>query len=178
MKLPRTIRLDPSDTLVFDAAAEPGEWAVSAAFLFAEADLEALSRKARTACRAGFLGIDSWGFSTLVVVSEATAGERAAAEARLADQFVARLGAPDRETALPAAREEIAFAESLCADHPAGMLLAVHRAVEGGGLRETFRSLRPRQPGEDPHGRAFIVIETDEAEQDEHVDLLDLEGRP
>jgi hypothetical protein len=178
LKLPRTIRLDPSDTLVFEAAAKPGEWAVSGAFLFADADTDALSRKARTACRAGFLGIDSWGFSTLVVVSEATSAERATAEARLADQFVARLGAPDRAAALPVAREEIAFAESLCASHPVGMLLAVHRAAEAGGLRETFRSLRPREPGEDPHGRAFLVVETDEEVPEDHVDLLNLWGRP
>jgi hypothetical protein len=29
LKFPRTIRLDPSDTFVFERAAEPGEWAVS-----------------------------------------------------------------------------------------------------------------------------------------------------
>jgi len=34
MKLIRTIRLDPSDTFVFERAAEPGEWAVSGAFAF------------------------------------------------------------------------------------------------------------------------------------------------
>ena len=33
MKLLRTIRLDPSDTFVFERAAEPGEWAVSGAFM-------------------------------------------------------------------------------------------------------------------------------------------------
>ena len=32
MKLLRTIRLDPSDTFVFEMPAEPGEWAVSGAF--------------------------------------------------------------------------------------------------------------------------------------------------
>jgi len=31
MKLLRTIALDPSDTFVFDVAAEPGDWAVSGA---------------------------------------------------------------------------------------------------------------------------------------------------
>src|SRR5262245_3275662 len=35
VKLLRTIRLDPSDTFVFDKAAEPGEWAVSGGFAFA-----------------------------------------------------------------------------------------------------------------------------------------------
>ena len=34
LKFPRTIRLDPSDTFVFERAAEPGEWAVSGAFVF------------------------------------------------------------------------------------------------------------------------------------------------
>jgi hypothetical protein len=34
VKLLRTVRLDASDTFVFGAAAEPGEWAVSGAFVF------------------------------------------------------------------------------------------------------------------------------------------------
>ena len=42
MKLLRTIRLDPSDTFIFPNAAEPGEWAVSGAFVFADTDLDAL----------------------------------------------------------------------------------------------------------------------------------------
>ena len=42
----RTIRLDPSDTFVFERAAEPGEWAVSGAFMFADADPDALDRQA------------------------------------------------------------------------------------------------------------------------------------
>ena len=39
MKLLRTIRLDPSDTFVFERAAEPGEWAVSGAFVFWNEDV-------------------------------------------------------------------------------------------------------------------------------------------
>ena len=46
MKLLRTIRLDPSDTFVFDKAAEPGEWAVPGAFAFLDADPPALQGKA------------------------------------------------------------------------------------------------------------------------------------
>ena len=41
MKLLRTIRLDPSDTFVFERAAEPGEWAVSGAFAFWHSDPDA-----------------------------------------------------------------------------------------------------------------------------------------
>lgn len=176
--LPRTIRLDASDAFVFDPAAEPGEWALSCAFLFADVDVAALPRKARTACRAGFLGVESWGFSTLAVVAEASAAERAALEDRLAAQFVARLGAPDPATALPAAREEVAFAASLCAGHPPGMLLAVHRAVEDGRLREQFRTLRPRQArdGIAGHARAFLVIESEGEDAPEPLDLLALRG--
>ncbi|MES1154798.1 MAG: DUF6505 family protein, partial [Pseudorhodoplanes sp.] len=45
MKLLRTIRLDPSDTFVFERAAEPGEWAVSGAFVFSDIDPAALQGK-------------------------------------------------------------------------------------------------------------------------------------
>ena len=51
MKLLRTIRLDPSDTFVFEHAAEPGEWAVSGAFVFWENDPARLEGKTRSAFR-------------------------------------------------------------------------------------------------------------------------------
>ena len=57
VKLLRTIRLDPSDTFVFERAAEPGEWAVSGAFVFADDDPAKLEGKARAAFRCGFLGV-------------------------------------------------------------------------------------------------------------------------
>src|SRR3546814_2248939 len=74
LKLPRTIRLDPSDTFVYARAAEPGEWAVTGSFLFFGADPAALAGKERQAFRGGFLGIESFGWSTLVVVTEAKIG--------------------------------------------------------------------------------------------------------
>ena len=76
MRLPRTIRLDQSDTFVYARAAEPGEWAVTGTFLFFGADPASFSGKQRQAFRAGFLGIDSFGWSTLAVVTEASAAER------------------------------------------------------------------------------------------------------
>ncbi|HEY4745932.1 MAG TPA: DUF6505 family protein, partial [Steroidobacteraceae bacterium] len=94
MKLLRTIRLDPSDTFVFDKAAEPGEWAVSGAFMFATADPAALDGKARAAFRAGLLGIDSLGWSTLAQIVEASDHDRIAAIELLAERLVAHLGAP------------------------------------------------------------------------------------
>ncbi len=178
--MPRTIRLDASDTVVFAQAAAPGEWAVPGTFLFAGRDPESLTRKEAIAFRTGFLGIASFGFSTLAVVSELRAGERAAAVEMLAAQLVARLGAPGMAEARPAAEEEIGVAASLCAGHGVGTLIALHRSHdESGAIRERFRSLRPR--GDTAlgaghlggHDRAFSVVETDE-EPAERVDLVDL----
>src|SRR3954454_14146143 len=75
LKLPRTIRLDPSDTFVFERAAEPGEWAVSGAVVFWDQDAATLSPKQRVALRSGFLGIESLGRSTLAIVTEASEAE-------------------------------------------------------------------------------------------------------
>jgi hypothetical protein len=181
LKLPRTIRLDPSDTFVFEPAAEPGEWAVTGSFLFWEADVSALTGKARAAFRAGFVGVDSLGFSTLVVVSEASDDDRRAAVAALARHLHERFGAPGLPEAEAAAEEELAFAASLC-DHPPNTLLALHRSVEDGEVRERFRTLKPRDPSlvsaDRLHrtARAFEFIETDETV--EEVDLVGLtEGR-
>jgi hypothetical protein len=141
MKLLKTIRADRSDTFIFDKAAEPGEWAVSGAFVFALHDPTSLQGKARAAFRGGFLGIDSFGWSTLARIVEASAAERTAALENLAAQLVQRFGAPDLNTARAAAEEEIAFAASLC-DHPDGMLIAVSRRYEQGVTHEAFRTLQ------------------------------------
>ena len=79
MKLLRTIRLDPSDSFVFPRAAEPGEWAVTGSFLFWGRDPATLTGKERAAFRAGFVGVDSLGFSTLVVAQPIHPEERRAA---------------------------------------------------------------------------------------------------
>jgi hypothetical protein len=178
LKLPRTIRLDPSDTFVFERAAEPGEWAVSGAFVFIDRDPAELAQKQRVALRSGFLGIDSLGWSTLAIVTEATDAEREAAVARLAAQLLARFGAPDAATARDAAEAEVAFAASLC-DHAPQTLLAVQRTVENGGLRERFRTLRPREvaPGGDSlhaQARAFTFHEIEGG--DDETEQVDLRG--
>lgn len=181
LKFPRTIRLDPSDTFVFERAAEPGEWAVSGAFMFWNRDLAILGPKQRVALRSGFLGIDSLGWSTLAVVTEATEAERQAMIARLASQLLEKFGAPDAEAARRAAAEEIAFAASLC-DHPPQTLLAVQRSVDDGEIRERFRTLKPRAGAADgdrlhAHASAFTFHEVEgDVEPAEEVDLLGLIG--
>ena len=176
LKLPRTIRLDPSDTFVFEQAAEPGEWAVSGVFVFWNRDTAALGQKQRVALRSGFLGIDSLGWSTLAIVTEATDMDKQAMVERLAGQLLDKFGAPDLAAARIAAEEEVAFAASLC-DHASGTLLAVHRGVENGEIRERFRTLKPREAaaGADrlhAHARAFTFHEVEgDIEPAEEVDL-------
>ena len=177
----RVLRLDPSDTFVFPRAAEPGEWAVTGSFLFADADPATLEPKQRAAFRAGFLGVRSFAFSTLVVIADATEAERDAAVEDLAHNLVDRLGAPDLDTARAAAEEEVAFAAGLC-EHPVDTVLALHRTRKGGEVRERFRTLRPRDVptlGTDSrhlYARAFEVVESDD-EPAESVDLVGLTER-
>lgn len=183
LKLPRTIRLDPSDTFVFERAAEPGEWAVSGGFVFWERDPATLGQKQRVALRSGFLGVESLGWSTLAVVTEATEIEWLTVTERLTAQLMAQFGAPDMEAARTAAAEEVAFASSLC-DHPPQTILAVQRTIENGEIRERFRTLKPRQrePGADrlhTHAPAFTFHEVEGDEPAEEIDLfgLDKTGR-
>jgi hypothetical protein len=173
LKLPRTIRLDPSDTFVYTSAAEPGELAVSGSFMFAGRDEAALTGKERQAFRGGFLGIDSFGWSTLVIVSEVSTEERDAVVHRLAAGLVRHCGAPDEITALPAAQEEIAFAETLC-DHPSGTLLGVLRRVEGNNVRESFRTLHRRDDRLSPAVAFELVAVDDNRDSTEEVDFGEL----
>lgn len=168
MKLLRTIQLDPSDTVVFNRAANPGEWAVSGAFVFWEQPTEGLLGKERAAFRSGLLGIASLGWSTLALVSEASAEEREQAVAMLSRQLIDRFGAPDETIARAAAEQEIAFAEGL-AEPAVGTLVAVHRSVENGEIRERYRTLLPT--GDEKHNRAFH-FEMVEDEPEERVDLM------
>lgn len=176
IRLLRTIRLDPSDTFAFDHAAEPGEWAVPGSFMFFGADVAALKGKPKIAFRSGFLGLGSFGWSTIAVVVQATAEERQSAVQQLAEHLVAQHGAPDIGTALAAADEELAFGES-CADHPEQTLVVIHRTLgEDGDIREQFRTVKAGLPfSKDSHSRVFSFHEVEgEDEPEEQVDLLGL----
>jgi hypothetical protein len=169
----RTIRLDPSDTVVFETAAAPGEPAVVGSFMFWDEDPAALTGKARQAFRAGFLGLGSFGFSTLVTVGTATAEEREAAVASLAAHLRARHGAPDDMAARAAAEEEFGFAEGLAEGHEAGTVVALTRSIEPDGVRERFRTLKPKGS---PQALPVIgLVRTDEEEGPvDEVDLVAL----
>lgn len=177
MKLLRTIRLDPSDTFVFERAAEPGEWAVPGGFAFMHAEPERLEGKARVAFRSGFLGIDSLGWSTLAQIVEASEADRRSAVELLAERLVTHFGAPDLAAARAAAEDEIAFAASLC-QQSASTIIAMHRSYEDGDIRETFRTLRPNETRRPARAFSFMQVEGEEEPEaaGDAVDLVGLAG--
>lgn len=184
-RLPRTIQLDPSDKVVFGHAASPGEWAVPGTFLFWGRGADSLSRKEAIAFRSGFLGVSSFGHSTLVTVQDARPEERAEMVETLARQLVVHLGAPSLDAALPAAEEEVALAESLCRAQPLNTLIALYRTHDAGAIREQFRTLTPRAGSAfsgdhlQGHDRAFHFLEeSDDDAPDTTVDLFAMRGKP
>jgi len=176
VKLLRTIALDPSDTFVFDAAAEPGDWAVSGAFRFYDRDPAGLTGKDRSAFRSGFLGVRSWGWSTLVQIVPATKDDRRKLVELLAAQLVDRFGAPDFAIARVAAEEEVAFVEQLCT-HPVSTLIAVHRSATDGEVRESFRRLQLKEGSGHRNAFSFMEVE-DDPEPDSDLRLADMSLEP
>lgn len=142
MLFPRVVRLDASDERVFERAARPGEWAVPGAFAFLDADTEKLAGKAQQTFRSGFLGTESFGWSTLVQIDEIRMFEYLAVIERLAAHLVEKYGAPSMEAARAAAQEEADFAASIC-DHPLHTLLALERRLGSEGVEESFRVVQP-----------------------------------
>lgn len=159
MKLLRTVALDVSDSFVFEVPAVSGDWAVSGAFRFCDQDPAKLSGKARAAFRSGFLGVQSWGWSTLAQIVPASEEDCQALIEFLARQLIDRFGAPDIAVARAAAEEEVAFAQSLCT-HPISSLIAVHRSARDGEVHETFRRLQLREG--QGHSKAFSFMEVED----------------
>ena len=125
--------------------------------------------KRRQAFRAGWLGLASFGWSTLVEVAEASMAEHHTASILLAHHILTAQGAPDLAAAEAAAQEELRFAAGLC-HHPVGTVLALARSLENGALKERFRSLHRRETAP-----VFAIVETDEPA--DSVDLTRLNRR-
>ena len=143
MKFLRTARLDDSDDHVYSPAAAAGEPAVTGTFVFsfAEQDPETLSGKERQAYRNGFLGLNSFGWSTVVRIEEIDEVEYKRIVEVLAQHLVERHGAPSVDEALPFARQEIEYAVSLCDDEP-GTMLVIERHADEEGIHEAFRKVQ------------------------------------
>ncbi len=159
MHFPRVIRLDDSDERVYETPARPGEWAVPGAFAFLDLEIDRLGGKAREAFRHGFLGTESFGWSTLVRVDEISDAEYAAVIERLAAHFVQQYGAPNLEAARVAAAEEAAFASSIC-NYPPQTLLMLEREPGEDGIAENFRVVQAPDPFD--HGRVKVWTMVDE----------------
>ncbi|MEX1081355.1 MAG: DUF6505 family protein [Halofilum sp. (in: g-proteobacteria)] len=159
MQLLRILRLDDSDQQVYRPAAAAGELALPGAFMFtfAERDPGGLDGAELHAFRRGFLGIDSFGWGTLVTVGEVTADERTHVLERLSTLFEQRFGAPDAAAARDQAEQELAFAERLC-QQPLNTILSLERSLDAeGSVREQFRVHRQEARWENEHPIFSII---------------------
>jgi len=159
MQLPRAIRLDQSDLHVFERPCEPGEWAVPGGFAYWEADPASLEGKAQLAFRSGWLGLTSFGHTTLVEIAQIDEAAFFAAVERLARHIEETYGAPSFGHALAAARQEIDDAAALC-EHKLGTLLAVERAPSDEGFVERFRVIEPARAAD--HAKIWQVVPDDD----------------
>ncbi|WP_440995804.1 DUF6505 family protein [Arhodomonas sp. SL1] len=158
MRLLRCLRLDDSDDHAYPRAAHAGEWLVTGtfAFTFSDRDPDALVGGERAAFEGGFLGLESFGWSTLAVVAEiGDLDYRRLAEvlaAHLRDQY----GAPGLEAALEEARRELDYTASL-ADAPVNTIFSLQRRLTGEGVAEQIRIHRP-QPADWQAGQPIRFV--------------------
>ena len=148
MKILRTMRLDLSDLNVFKNAAKPGEIAIPGSFAFSDCVYQDLTHKEKLAFQISWLGVESYGHSTLVQIDEADTEVLDDAIEKLAVHFVQNYGAPSIADALPVAQAELNYAISLC-DHEIGTILAIERADSQSGIQERVRKIDPN--GADMH---------------------------
>lgn len=155
MKFPRVLRLDQSDTQVFDRAAEPGEPAIPGGFAFLGREPDSLKGKEYIAFATGWLGIGSFGRSTLVEVSEIESEEFEAVVEQLAAHFVEHYQAPSLEEARPVAREEASYAAGLC-EYGLNTMLALEREATDEGFRERFKVIHPERAQD--HAKIWDIV--------------------
>ena len=156
MKLARTIRLDVSDANVFPTAAEPGEWAITGTFAFADEDPANWDNKQKIAFRDGWFGTESFGRATFVQVTSITDAAFEETVQRLAAHIFQAYGAPGMLDAIEAARHEITDMVALC-EHPIGTLLAIERRADEQSITERTRVVTP--PGDEFHARIWSLEE-------------------
>jgi hypothetical protein len=132
--------MDVSDENIFPLAAEPGEWAITGTFAFADASADQMNNKEQLAFRNGWMGTASFGRSTLVQVASINEQDYAEVIRDLATYLFESCGAPDMMAALDAAREEVSDAKDI-SDHPVGTLLSIERDLTSEGVVERVHVL-------------------------------------
>ncbi|QGM20860.1 hypothetical protein GJ672_00270 [Spiribacter sp. 2438] len=159
MRFLRALRLDDSDDEIYPRAATAGEWVVPGTFVFTfgERPPEQLDSGEQAAFRHGFLGLSSFGWSTLAVVVEMPEAEQRQVLESLARHFVEAYGAPDMEAALVEARGEVAFCESLCTPD-INTVLSVQRDFVDGEVKEAFRVHRPKSESDWESAPVFRIV--------------------
>ena len=141
MKFAKTIRFDKSDLNVFENASEEAEWAISGAFEFSNDLNENLIGKRKQSFANGFLGLDTFGRSTLVSIVSIDESKKNLILDKLANYFIEKYGAPNLNEAKKVAKEEINFMIDICENHEIGSLMAVSRTLEDDGIHEKFRHI-------------------------------------
>jgi len=156
LKFISTVRLDVSDENVFPFAAQAGEWALTGTFVFSDAEPEVLSKKEQLAFRNGWLGTNSFGRSTFVLIKEITDEQYELVVSRLAKYIFELYGAPNMNVATKAAHSEAAFAAGLC-EHPIGTMLSIERAFTDDGISERFHLIQSQD--NDMHAKIWSIVE-------------------
>ncbi|MFK7870576.1 MAG: DUF6505 family protein [Roseobacter sp.] len=147
MKIARAIHFDESDTRVFHSPARTGEWCVSGGFEFSDWTEGDLVGKAKQAFTNGWLGVETFGRSSFVAVTQLEPFEKDALAKSLAQHFVRIYGAPSVEAALPVAHEEIDQMIALCDEQPPNTLLTVTRELTDAGVKESYGMIEPQDAG-------------------------------
>jgi hypothetical protein len=157
MKFLRAIRLDDSDSQVYERSSQPGEWAVPGSFAFLDIDPDSLQGKALQAFKSGFLGTQSFGWTTLVEIAEIDDDEFQQVIDRLASHFMEHYGAPHIAAALPAAGEEAHYASTIC-EYPVNTLLTIEREFGEEGIVESLKVVKPNA-GSHEHVKLWAIEE-------------------
>lgn len=146
MRLLRCLRLDDSDDRIYPRVARGGEWLVTGTFkfTFGERAPETLEDGEKAAFEGGFLGLESFGWSTLAVVAELDDVVYRQLLERLALHMRDEYGAPSLEDALQEARAELEFSASL-AEAPINTILSMRRRLTDEGVAEDISIHRPRE---------------------------------
>jgi hypothetical protein len=156
MKLAKTIQLDISDNNVYSISASPGEWAITGTFFFVDSNPEKWGKKEQIAFRDGWLGVGSYGRSTLVQISTISNEEKRILKENLSVLILKKFRAPGMLAALDAAQKEIEDMEKLC-NHPNGTLLSIRRDINNKEIKEKVSIISPEM--NDQHATIWSIEE-------------------
>ncbi len=149
MKLARAIHFDESDMNVFHTPARTGEWCLSGGFEFSNWSDADLTGKARQAFTNGWLGLETFGRVTFIAVTQIEPAELDALIENLAQHFVNMYGAPSLNDAKTVAKDEVMQMVDMCDGQPPNTLMTVTRELTDSGVKESFRTIEPKDAGLD-----------------------------